>query len=51
MGLEINEEKTKYLTTRVNKNKNQLKYCQIGNFNFESVEFYIFGLPCKCEQW
>jgi hypothetical protein len=24
MGLKINEEKTKYLTTRVNKNKNQL---------------------------
>jgi sorting nexin-29 len=27
MGLNINEEKTKYLTTRMNKNKNQLRYC------------------------
>ena len=42
MGLKINEEKTKYLTIRVNKNKNQLKYCQIGNFNFESVHSFIY---------
>jgi sorting nexin-29 len=42
MGLKINEEKTKYLTTGVNKNKNQMKYCQIGNFNFESVQSFTY---------
>jgi hypothetical protein len=42
MGLKINEEKTKYLTTRVNKNKNQPKHCQIENFNFESVQSFTY---------
>jgi sorting nexin-29 len=40
MGLNINEEKTKYLTTRVN--KNQLKHFQIGNFNFETVQSFTY---------
>jgi sorting nexin-29 len=26
----------------VNKNKNRLKYCQIGNFNFESVQSFTY---------
>jgi len=42
MGLKINKEKTKYLTTRVK--KNQPKYFQTENFNFETTQFYIFGL-------
>jgi hypothetical protein len=40
MGLKINEEKTKYLTTRVN--KNQPKYFQIENFNFEIVQRFTY---------
>ena len=36
IGLKINEEKTKYLTTRVN--KIQPKHFQIENFNFETVQ-------------
>ena len=35
MGLQINEEKTKYLTTK--EGKNQQRYFQIKNFNFEVV--------------
>jgi hypothetical protein len=38
MGLKINEEKKKYLTTRVDKNKNQPKHLQIGNLKFERVQ-------------
>jgi sorting nexin-29 len=40
MGLKINEEKTKYLTTRVN--KNQPKHFQIENFNFETVQSFTY---------
>ena len=36
MGLKINEEKTKYLTTRGS--ENELKHIQIENFNFETVQ-------------
>jgi hypothetical protein len=47
MGLKINEEKTKYLTMRVN--KIQPKYCQIENFNFEIVQSFTYlGLSYKC---
>jgi hypothetical protein len=41
MGLKINEKKTKYLTKRVN--KNQHKYLQIGNFNFEAVQNFTYN--------
>jgi sorting nexin-29 len=40
MGLKINEEKTKYLATRVH--KNQLKHFQIENFNFETVQSFTY---------
>jgi sorting nexin-29 len=40
MGIRINEEKTKYLTTRVN--KNQPKYFQIEKFNFETVQSFTY---------
>jgi hypothetical protein len=40
MGLKINEEKTKYLTMRVN--KNQPKHFQIENFNFETVQSFTY---------
>jgi sorting nexin-29 len=40
MGLKINEEKTMYLTTRVN--KNQPKHFQIKNFNFETVQSFSY---------
>jgi hypothetical protein len=40
IGLRINEEKTKYVTTRVN--KNQPKYFQIEKFNFETVQSFIY---------
>jgi hypothetical protein len=46
MGLKINEEKTKYMTAILN--KNQTKYFQIEKFNFEIVQFYIFGLSGRC---
>jgi len=35
-GLRINEKKTKYLATR--ESKNQQRYFQIKNFNFEAVK-------------
>jgi hypothetical protein len=38
MGLRKNEEKTKYLTTGVN--KNQPKYFQIEKFKFEMVQSF-----------
>jgi len=38
MGLRINEEKTKYLTTGVN--KNQPKYFQTEKFKFEMVQSF-----------
>jgi sorting nexin-29 len=40
MGLKINEEKTKYMTTRVT--KNQPKYYQIEKFNFETVQSFTY---------
>ena len=40
MGLQINEEKTKYLTTR--ESKNQQRYFQIKNFNFEAVQSFMY---------
>jgi sorting nexin-29 len=40
MGLKINEEKTKYLITRVN--INQPKYFQIGKFNFETAQSFAY---------
>ena len=40
MGLKINEEKTKYMTTRVN--KHQPKHFQIENFNFQTVQSLNF---------
>jgi hypothetical protein len=40
MGLRINEEKTKYLTTGVN--KNQTKYFQIEKFKFEMVQSFTY---------
>jgi len=40
MGLKINEEKIKYLTTRVT--KNQPKHFQIENFNFETVRSFTY---------
>jgi sorting nexin-29 len=40
MGLKIHEEKTKYLTTRVN--KNQPQYFQIEKFNFETVHSFTY---------
>ena len=40
MGLRINEKKTKYLATR--ESKNQQRYFQIKNFNFEAVRSF----PC-----
>ena len=40
MGLQINEEKTKYLTTGVN--KNQPKYFQIEKFKFEMVQSFTY---------
>jgi sorting nexin-29 len=40
MGLKINKEKTKYLTTRVN--KNQPKHFQIENFNFETIQSFTY---------
>ena len=47
MGLRINEGKTKYLTTR--DSKNQQRYFQIKNFNFEAVQSFTYlGPPHKC---
>jgi hypothetical protein len=46
MGLKINEKKTKYMTTRIN--KHQPKQFQIEKFSFETVQFYIFGLSFGC---
>ena len=43
MGLRINEEKSKYLTTGVN--KNQPKYFQIEKFKFEMVQSFTY-LAC-----
>jgi hypothetical protein len=40
MGLKINEEKTKYMTTRVN--KHQPKHFQIENFNFGTIQSFTF---------
>jgi len=40
MGLRINEKKTKYLTTR--ESKNQQRYFQIKNFNFEAVQSFMY---------
>ena len=40
MGLRINEEKTKYLTT--GDSKNQQRNFQIENFNFESVQSFTY---------
>jgi sorting nexin-29 len=40
MGLRINEEKTKYLTTGVN--KNQPKYFKIEKFKFEMVQNFTY---------
>jgi hypothetical protein len=40
MGLRINEEKTKYLITGVN--KNQPKYFQIEKFKFEMVQSFTY---------
>ena len=40
VGLKINEEKTKYMTTRVN--KHQPKHFQIENFNFETVQSFTY---------
>ena len=40
MGLQINEEKTKYLTTK--EGKNQQRYFQIKNFNFEAVQGFTY---------
>jgi len=40
MGLRINEKKTKYLTTR--ESKNQQRYFQIKNFNFETVQSFTY---------
>jgi len=40
MGLRIDEEKTKYLTTR--ESKNQQRYFQIKNFNFEAVKSFMY---------
>jgi hypothetical protein len=38
MGLKINEEKTKYVTTRIN--KHQPKQFQIEKFSFETVQSF-----------
>jgi len=40
IGLRINEKKTKYLTTR--ESKNQQRYFQIKNFNFEAVQSFTY---------
>jgi len=40
MGLRINKKKTKYLTTR--ESKNQQRYFQIKNFNFEAVQSFTY---------
>jgi len=40
MGLRINEKKTKYLATK--ESKNQQKYFQIKNFNFEAVKSFTY---------
>ena len=40
MGLKINEEKTEYMTSRVNENKH--KHFQIENFNFETVQSFAY---------
>ena len=40
MGLGINEKKTKYLATR--ESKNQQRYFQIKNFNFEAVQSFTY---------
>ena len=40
MGLRINEKKTKYLATR--ESKNQQRYFQIKNFNFEAVQSFTY---------
>ena len=40
MGLRINEEKTKYLTKR--ESKNQQRYFQIKNFNFEAIQSFTY---------
>jgi len=40
MGLRINDKKTKYLTTR--ESKNQQRYFQIKNFNFEAVQSFTY---------
>ena len=40
VGLKINEEKTKYMTTRVN--KHQPKHFQIEKFNFETVQSFTY---------
>jgi len=40
MGLRINKKKTKYLTTT--ESKNQQRYFQIKNFNFETVHSFTY---------
>jgi hypothetical protein len=40
MDLKINGEKTKYMTTRVN--KHQPKHFQIERFNFETVQNFTY---------
>jgi sorting nexin-29 len=40
MALQINEEKTKCMTTRVNKNRS--KYFQVEKFNFETVQSFKY---------
>jgi len=40
MGLRTDEEKAKYLTTR--ESKNQQRYFQIKNFNFEAVLSFTY---------
>ena len=40
MGLQINEEKTKYLTTRGSKNRQ--RYFQVKNFKFETVQGFTY---------
>ena len=38
--MKINEEKTEYMTSRVNENKH--KHFQIENFNFETVQSFAY---------
>ena len=45
--LRVSEEKAKYLTTR--ESKDQQRYFQIKNFNFEAVQSFTYlGPPHKC---